>query len=174
MRCVAFMRNVNQGQRGHPSTADILAGFADAGCPDVQTFASNGTIVFDSDDAAAAVDAAAEAIAARSGHEREIRWMPLSDLYAIVVEHGATPEPRRHEFTLHGGGAIDPQNPDVMTVTMQNRCSIVDAGYGWALVRNDVEGQGHATLALERITDTRATSRGLPTLVRLVSHFVSS
>lgn len=174
MRSVAFMRNVNQGQRGHPTTADILAGFADAGCPDAQAFQSNGTIVFDADDPAAAVDAAADAIAARSGHERRILWMPLSDLAAIVVVHGATAEPRRHEFTLHGGGAIDAQDPDVMSVTVQNRCSIVDAGYGWALVRNDVDGQGHATPTLERLTGTRATSRGLPTLVRLVSRFVSS
>lgn len=30
MRCVALMRNVNQGQRGHPSTADVVGGFADA------------------------------------------------------------------------------------------------------------------------------------------------
>ena len=44
MRCVAFLRNVNQGQRGHPSTADIIAGFADAGCPDVELFQSNGTV----------------------------------------------------------------------------------------------------------------------------------
>ncbi|MCR2763794.1 hypothetical protein NQ152_09770 [Microbacterium sp. zg.B48] len=41
------MRNVNQGQRGHPSTDAILAGFADAGCPDAVTFQSNGTILFD-------------------------------------------------------------------------------------------------------------------------------
>ena len=38
MRCVAFLRNVNQGQRGHPSTADIVAGFADAGCHDAEKF----------------------------------------------------------------------------------------------------------------------------------------
>ena len=107
MRCVAFMRNVNQGQRGHPSTSDIVAGFADAGCADIRTFQSNGTIVFDSDEPAAVVEQAADAIAARSGHEREILWIPLSELAAVVDEHGATPEPRRFELTLHGGAVID-------------------------------------------------------------------
>lgn len=168
---MAFMRNVNQGQRGHPSTADIVAGFADAGCPDVQTFQSNGTILFDSDEPAEAVESAAEAVAARSGHDREILWIPLAVLVAVVDEHGATPEPRRYEFSLHRGGTVDGQDLDVTNLTSEHRCSIVDAGPGWALVRNDVEGEGHATPVLERLTGDRVTSRGLPTLIRLVSKF---
>jgi hypothetical protein len=171
MRCVAFLRNVNQGQRGHPSTADIVAGFADAGCPDALPFQSNGTVVFDSDEPAEAVASAAEAIAARSGHERDILWIPLSDLAAIVAEHEATPEPRGYEFTLHGGGTVDAQDPEVVSLAAQYRCTIVDAGPGWALVHNGVAGQGNATPMLERLTGGRATSRGLPTLVRLVARF---
>ena len=173
MRCVAFMRNVNQGQRGHPSTADIVAGFADAGCPDVQPFQSNGTIVFDADDPAETVATAAEAIAARSGQERDILCIPLADLIAIVDEHGATPDPRRYEFTLHRGATVDAQAPDAIALTTRARCAIVDAGPGWALIRNDVDGQGNATPVLERLTGDRATSRGLPTLLRLVSRFRS-
>ncbi len=167
------MRNVNQGQRGHPSTADIVAGFADAGCPDVQTFQSNGTILFDSDEPAEVVASAAEAIAARSGHERDILWIPLADLVSIVDEHGATHDPRGFEFTLHRGGTIDPDTPDAITLMARARCEIVDAGPGWALVHNDVEGQGNATPVLERLTGDRATSRGLPTLLRLVARFGS-
>jgi hypothetical protein len=171
MRCVAFMRNVNQGQRGHPATADILAGFADAGCPDAQTFQSNGTIVFDSDAPSAVVEQAADAIAMRSGYDREILWIPLSALAAVVDEHGATPEPRRFELTLHGGALLDPHDPLVVSRAAEHRCFLVDAGKGWALVRNDVEGEGHATPLLESLTGRRATSRGLPTVIRLVSRF---
>ena len=165
------MRNVNQGQRGHPSTADIVARFADAGCPEVQMFQSNGTIVFDSDDPAEVVASAAEAIAARSGQERDVLWIPLADLLAVVDAHGETPEPRRHEFTLHGGGTVDPQSADAVRLTALGSCAIVDAGPGWALVRNDVDGQGNATPVLERLTGTRASSRGLPTLLRLAARF---
>jgi hypothetical protein len=171
MRCVAFMRNVNQGQRRHPSTSDIVAGFADAGCADIQTFQSNGTIVFESDEPAAVVEQAADAVAARSGHEREILWIPLSELAAVVDEHGATPEPRRFELTLHGGALLDPHDPLVVSRAAEHRCSLTDAGKGWALVRNDVEGEGHATPLLESLTGRRATSRGLPTVIRLVSRF---
>jgi len=171
MRCIAFMRNVNQGQRGHPSTSDIVAGFADAGCPDIQTFQSNGTILFDSDEPASAVEQAGDAVAARSGHEREILWIPLSELAAIVDEYGATPEPRRFEFTLHHGAIIDPNDAGVISRATDHRCAIVDAGEGWALVRNQVEGEGHATPVLESLTGRPATSRGLPTVIRLVSRF---
>jgi uncharacterized protein (DUF1697 family) len=171
MRCVALMRNVNQGQRGHPTTADILAGFADAGCPDAQTFQSNGTIVFDSDAPSAVVEQAADAIAVRSGHDREILWIPLSELAAVVDQHGVTPEPGRFEFTLYSGANIDPHDARVMSRAREHRCSIVDAGKGWALVRNQVEGEGHATPVLESLTGRRATSRGLPTVLRLVARF---
>ncbi|GAA5100341.1 hypothetical protein GCM10025760_37530 [Microbacterium yannicii] len=171
MRCVAFMRNVNQGQRGHPSTSDIVAGFADGGCPRVQTFQSNGTILFDSDEPASVVEQAMDAVAARSGHERQILWIPLSELAAIVDEYGATPEPRRFEFTLHSGAIIDADDAEVISRATDHRCSIVDAGEGWALVRNQVEGEGHATPVLESLTGRPATSRGLPTVIRLVSRF---
>lgn len=171
MRCVAFLRNVNQGQRGHPSTADIVDGFADAGCPDITMFQSNGTVLFESDDPAGTVVSAAEAIAARSGHDRDVLWIPFADLVAIVDQHRATPEPRRHEFTLHRGGTVDSSHPDALALETRAQCAIVDAGPGWALVRNDVDGQGNATPLLERLTGDRATSRGLPTLIRLVDRF---
>lgn len=171
MRCVALMRNVNQGPRGHPSTTDILAGFADAGCHGATTFQSNGTIVFDSDQPTDAVALAAEAIAARSGHDREIRWTPLADVLALVAQHGGIDEPRRMEFTLHGGSVIDPDDPEVTRLASEHRCAIVDSGRGWALIRNDVQGEGHATPVVERLTGTRATSRGLPTMIRLAARY---
>jgi uncharacterized protein (DUF1697 family) len=171
MRCVAFMRNVNQGQRGHPATADILAGFADAGCSDAQTFQSNGTIVFDSDAPSAVVEQAADAIAVRSGYDREILWIPWSELRAVVDEHGATPEPPRFELTLHSDTIIDRDDVRVVSCATEHRCSIVDAGQGWALIRNDVQGEGHGTPLLESLTGRPATSRGLPTVIRLIARF---
>ena len=173
MRCVALLRNVNQGQRGHPSTIDILAGFADAGCPDAITFRSNGTVLFESRSPRKVLDAATQAIAARSGVGRDIFWVPFDTVVSVVEAHGGADEPRRREFTLHGGGTIDLEDPDVEAEADRNRCRIVDAGSGWALVRNDVEGEGHATPLLESLTSGPATSRGLPTLVRLIDRFGS-
>lgn len=174
MRCVAFLRNVNQGQRGHPSTADILAGFADAGCRDAVPFQSNGTIVFESEDPAAVIEKVVPSIAARTGLERDAFWIPFDALVAVVDAHAPTPDPHRHEFTLHGDDRIDRADPDVIREAAHRRCEIVATGPGWALTRNERDGDGNATPVIERLTGGRATSRGLPTLVRLVDRFAEA
>ena len=171
MRCVAFLRNVNQGQRGHPSTADIMAAFADAGCLDAVPFQSNGTVVFEADDPPAVAETVVASIAARSGLDRDVFWIPFDDLVAVVDAHGTVPDPRQHEFTLHSGGTIDPADPEVVSEAAVRRCEIVDAGAGWALTRTQREGEGHATPTVEQLVGERASSRGLPTLVRLVDRF---
>ncbi|NYE19425.1 DUF1697 domain-containing protein [Microbacterium immunditiarum] len=171
MRCVAFMRNVNQGQHGHPSSDDIRAGFADAGCPDAVTFQSNGTILFESDAAAKVIAKAEASIAARSGYAREIYWTPLDTLVEVASRYGAVRDPRRFEFALHGGGTIDTNDADATAEADRNRCELVDSGRGWALVRNKIEGEGHATPTIESITGTRASARGLPTVERFVARF---
>ena len=171
MRYVAFLRNVNQGQRGHPATADIMAGFADAGCLDAVPFQSNGTVVFGADVPAAVADTVFATVAARTGLERDVFWIPFDDIAAVVEEHGAMADGGGFECTLHRGDVLDPEDPDVVHAASTRRCAIVDAGPGWALVRNDVAGEGHATPTVEHLTGGLASSRGLPTLVRLVSRF---
>jgi uncharacterized protein (DUF1697 family) len=171
MRCIALLRNVNQGQRGHPSTADILAAFADAGCSDAVPFQSNGTLLFHSDEPAEVTATVTASIEARTGLERDCFWIPFTVLVEVVDAHGATSEPRRYEFTLHRGATIDPADSRVTEQAAARRCRIVDAGPGWTLTRNDREGEGNATPVIEGLTAGRATSRGLTTLVRLVDRF---
>jgi hypothetical protein len=171
MRCVAFLRNVNQGQRGHPSTADILAGFADAGCPDAVPFQSNGTVLFDAEHPADALETVVASIAAHSGLERDGFWLLLAEIVRVVDVHGASPAPRRYEFTVHGGGTIDTAEPAVVESAAFRRCEIVDSGAGWTLTRNQRDGEGNATPVIEQVTGGPASSRGLPTLVRLVDRF---
>jgi uncharacterized protein (DUF1697 family) len=173
VRHIAFLRNVNQGQRGHPSTADILAAFADAGAHDAVAFQANGTVLFTADHPQTAVDDAMAALAARSGVEREGFWMPLLRLTAIVEAHAIEPDAARRELTLHGGGELDPEDPEVVRVASHRRCRIVDAGEGWIVSINDRDRESNATPVAELLTGTRATSRGLPTLVRLIDRFAA-
>jgi len=171
VRWVALLRNVNQGQRGHPSTADIRAGFDDAGCRNVELFQSNGTVVFDADDPVEAGERASAAIAARSGHAREVFSIGLASLAETVDRHRDAGHLRQYEFTLHGGGHLDPTAADVRKEADRHRCEIVDSGPGWAVVHNRIDGEGHATPVLESLTAGPATSRGLPTLTRLIRRF---
>jgi uncharacterized protein (DUF1697 family) len=173
MRCVAFLRNVNQGQRGHPSTADIMAAFENAGCLNPLPFQSNGTVVFQADDPAAVTDAVSAWIAEHAGLEREVFWIPFDDLVAVVEAHSTASHPHRHEFTLHGGGAIV-VDPEVRREAAHRRCEIVDTGPGWALTRNERDSDGNATPVIERLTGGPASSRGLPTIVRLVDRFAEA
>lgn len=171
MRYVAFLRNVNQGQRGHPSTADIVGAFADAGCPGAVLFQSNGTVLFEAEDPALVLETVIASIAARTGLERDAFAMAFDELGAVVDARRAAAAARRFELTLHHGDVIDRRSRDVIEQAAVRRCVVVDAGRGWALVRNEREGEGNATPVIERLTDGHASSRGLPTLLRLVDRF---
>ncbi|MCR2826731.1 DUF1697 domain-containing protein [Microbacterium sp. zg.Y909] len=168
---VGLLRNVNQGQRGHPSTADILAAFADAGVPDAVTFQSNGTVVFRADDPAAVVADAVRALEARTGLRRAGCALPLPEIARIVDAHAEQPDANRREVSFHAGGRIDPDDAELARVAAHRRCRVVDAGEGWVVSVNEREGDGNATPTIEEATGEPATSRGLPTLVRLVARF---
>jgi uncharacterized protein (DUF1697 family) len=168
VRSVAFLRNVNQGQRGHPSTTEIADAFAAAGADEIELFQSNGTVLFAADDPEVVLDRAVAALAAASGHEREAYGMPLAELARIVDAHAAAVDAGRRELTLHGGGTIDLDAPDVVAQAARVRCVIVDAGPGWIVSTNERDRESNATPLAQRLTGTPATSRGLPTLVRLV------
>ncbi|MFC3623322.1 DUF1697 domain-containing protein [Microbacterium aurantiacum] len=169
-RFVAFLRNVNQGQRGQPTTDDIRGAFDDAGCRDIRTFQSNGTVLFDADDPASVVQVAEVAVAVRSGHAREIFWIPLARLAEIAeIPHADTPG--LYEVTLHDGGTITADSGEIADQAGRRRCALVASGDGWALVRNDVAQQGNATPLIETLTGGRASSRGLPTVIRLIDRF---
>jgi uncharacterized protein (DUF1697 family) len=176
VRVVAFFRNVNQGQRGHPATSDLLAAFADAGCDDAVTFQSNGTVVFPdaaADRAVQTAHAVQDALAARAGVEREIFVMPLDQVAELVEAHAREPDAARRELTLHGGGILDLSDASVAREAARRRCRRVAAGPGWTIAINERDRESNATPTVERLTSGPATSRGLPTLIRLVDRFAT-
>lgn len=168
MRHVAFVRNLNQGQRGHVSTADLVAAFLDAGCHDPVPFQSNGTVVFGGDPALA--HDAMDALAARTGVEREVFTRALDELRDIATRHGDAPDSGRRELTLHGGHALvlDAQTEHEAA---RRRCRVLDSGSGWVVTLNERDRESNATPVIERLTGHPATSRGLPTLSRLIARF---
>ncbi|SDG21815.1 DUF1697 domain-containing protein [Klenkia brasiliensis] len=168
MRHVAFVRNLNQGQRGHATTADLLAAFADAGCRHPHAFRSNGTVVLEGDPRSA-LDAM-DLLAARTGVAREVFVLPLDQVAAVVAEHGDAPDAARREFTLHAPVTID-LDERTRQQAARRRCRILQTGHGWAVTVNERDRESHATPVVERLTGAPASSRGLPTLVGLVDRF---
>lgn len=168
MRYVAFVRNLNLGQRGHVSTADLIGAFSDAGCHDVTSFQSNGTVVFRGEPDLA-VDAMS-ALAARTGVVREVFVLALRTLAGLVAAHRVADDAARRELTLHAPITIA-RNDETQHEAARRRCAILDTGRGWTITKNERDRESNATPVVERVTGTPATSRGIPTLARLVDRF---
>ena len=166
MRYVAYLRNVNQGQRGHPSTAMIRDAFAAAGCHDVTTFQSNGTVVFGATEPDAVV-ADALAMLDSLGYPTHGFVMPAPELAEIARAYAAAPEVSRMELTLHGGAAIDLDEDEVERAAAHRRCRFVASGPGWVVSVNERERESNATPVVEQVTGGPATSRSIGTVVRL-------
>ncbi|MGC0368254.1 DUF1697 domain-containing protein [Microbacterium sp. SLBN-111] len=165
MRHVAFVRNLNHGQRGHVTTAELVEAFEEAGCHDPAPFQSNGTVVFEGD-AECAQDAAL-VLAARAGVGREIFTLTLDEVGAIVSDHAPAPDAARRELTLHAGKRIA-LDATAQAEVGRRRCVLLDTGVGWTVALNERHRESNATPVLERLTGAPATSRGIPTLARLI------
>ncbi|MBX9470394.1 DUF1697 domain-containing protein [Microcella sp.] len=176
MRHVALLRNVNVGQKGNPTTAQILAAFVDAGLTDAQTYQSNGTVVFSAaaDAAEPLAQDAVVALARATGLEREVFTRSLESLQPVVEQHGYAPDARLRELTLHDGPALRSDDLAVLDVERRARCTLLDSGPGWAVVLNHVPDQGNATPLVERLIGSPASSRGMPTIARLLEKFGES
>ncbi|MDF2991527.1 MAG: hypothetical protein K0S37_2041 [Microbacterium sp.] len=168
MRHVAFVRNLSQGQRGHVSTADLVATFLEAGCQNPTPFQSNGTLVFEGD-AALAADALST-LAARTGVTREVFTLGLDEVADIVAAHRDADDAARRELTLHAPMTIA-LDERTTAEAGRRRCAVVASGPGWTVTRNERDRESQATPVIERLTGAPATSRGIPTLIRLIDRF---
>lgn len=168
---VAFFRNVNQGQRGHPSTADLVAAFDAAGAPGATPFRSNGTVLFDADDPFRAIAGAAAWLDAGSVYHGTIFTRTVDFVAGLVDRHSTGGEAHRRELTIFAEEAEVADSLAALQAASDRRCAIIDHGPGWAVVENDADRQSNGTPTLEAILARPATSRGLPTLIALVDRF---
>ncbi|TQK18828.1 uncharacterized protein DUF1697 [Microbacterium sp. SLBN-154] len=129
MLSVAFLRNVNQGQRGHPSTAMIVEAFVSAGIDDAMPFQSNGTVVFEAADADGIVADVVGMLGAR-GFPRDCFVMPASDLAAIARDWEGSPTLSRMELTVHSGGTLDINHQLATHEAERRRCRMMASGPG--------------------------------------------
>jgi len=156
MTSVAFFRNLNQGQRGNPTTAALLEALGAAGARDLRPVRGNGTVLFTSADPEATAAAARASLAPWDDvvFVRESAW--LAELL------GAAMPDDRTEITLFDPSVTAPPQRG-------KRCEIVSSGPGYAVVLNDSARQSDGTPTVERMLGVPATSRGVPTLRRVVA-----
>jgi uncharacterized protein (DUF1697 family) len=163
---VAFFRNLNQGQRNSPTGAALVEGFVRCGAIDVATFQGNGTVTFHATHPERCVADVIEILAAESpwrdvAFVRSLHW-----LAAIVngVETHMDIDPRCGELSFFDESA---SVGDRLPIEGK-RCHVVSGGAGFVFTVNERPDESNATPTIERIIHGPATSRGMPTLVRLV------
>jgi hypothetical protein len=161
MPWVAFFRNLNQGQRGSPSSQALADALRDAGADRVTLVRGNGTAVFTADDPVATAQRAAGALSPWADRVFVRDWVWLKQLVGgiDVALDGRT------EVTLFDDVELNEAIPIRGT-----GCTIVAAGEGFALVENDEERRSNGTPTVERLLGAPATSRGISTLRRVVPH----
>jgi uncharacterized protein (DUF1697 family) len=160
-RHVAFFRNLNVGQRGSPSTQQILDAFAAAGATDATSFRSNGTVVFTSSSPAHTRDRVCSLLIQQTdwcdvAPVRPARWvLDLADRLADVEGNAEVAfYDGRHDFP-----EALPWRPE------SGRLTVVAADRRHAIAVDDEPRTSYATSVLERLLDLRVTSRGAATVL---------
>ena len=164
MLSVAFFRNLNQGQRGDPTSTQLLEAFSQSGAKDVLPFQSNGTVLFDSPLPQECMnDAVARLVTSSPWNDvafmRSAEWL-VAYLTALALDQSAF---TRAELSLFD----ESRSPIEHLPLAGKRCMVVSGGFGFALTENERAGESNATPSLERALDVKVTSRSLLTLSRL-------
>lgn len=160
-RHVAFFRNLNLGQRGSPTTQQVLDAFAEAGAGDVTSVRVNGTVVFASSSPARVRDEVCSLLVLRTdwcdvAPVRSARWVhDLADHLADVDGNAEVAfYDGRHDFP-----EPLPWRPSA------GRLTVVHADRRHAIAVNDEPRTSYATPELERLLGLRVTSRGAATVL---------
>jgi uncharacterized protein (DUF1697 family) len=164
-RHVAFFRNLNVGQRGSPSTQQILDTFTEAGATEVASVRSNGTVVFTSSSPARTRDRVCSSLILHTdwcdvAPVRSGRWvLDLAERLAGVEGNAEVAfYDGRHDFP-----EALPWRPE------SGRLTVVAADRRHAIALNDEPRTSYATPALERLLELRVTSRGAATVLAVAA-----
>jgi uncharacterized protein (DUF1697 family) len=162
-RHVAFFRNLNLGQSGSPTRAQLLEAFKDAGAVEVASFQVNGTVAFTSTSPARTGDRARAWLVRHTDWNdvapvRSRAW--LVDLAARLNEVEGNAEVAFFDLRRDFPKPL-PWRPAT------GRLTVVAADRRHAIAVNDEERRSFATPTLERLLGVPVTSRGAGTVLRL-------
>ncbi len=165
VRSVAFFRNLNLGQGTSPTRSQLLDAFADAGINTASSFQVNGTVVFEATDPQALADDVARRLAPVCGYADAVLVRPLAWLAGLHLD----PLPAGTELSLFDG----PESfPEVLPWRApRGDVTILRADGLHAVSANDDPRRSNGTPVLERRLGVPVTSRGVPTIQRLLARF---
>lgn len=183
MKVVAFIRNLNVGQKGFPSRGQLLAAFLAAGAHNAVSFQSNGTVVAEVEEGVRLEllrDGAGEYLRAECGFGEAIFVRELAAIRAAVDEDpyagigaagiDSTEYPHRYVSYYEYAGDL----AGVFPLESAKGDCLVFRGTGQEAysVAKEIRGvSGYPTPLLEKRLQVPATTRSWATLVRLVGRF---
>jgi uncharacterized protein (DUF1697 family) len=178
MKVVAFVRNINVGQKGFPSRPQLEQAFLAAGARSAMSFQSNGTVVAEVEDGMRLEllgDGAGEYLRAECGFGEAIFVRELAAIRAAVGEDpyaGIEDTGYPHRYVSYYDYAGDPAG--MFPLASAKGDCLVFAGTGQEAysVAKEIRGvSGYPTPLLEKRLGVPVTTRSWTTLVRLVGRF---
>jgi hypothetical protein len=164
---VAFFRNLNLGQRrSHsPTRLQLLDAFERAGATTATSFQVNGTIVFETDqDPQALADEVVRLLTPVCGYDDIVCVRPVDRLRELDLED----VPANAEVSFFDGPDPFPE-PLPWDAPPRGGLTVVQADGRHAISVNDLERTSGATWVLETLLGVPVTSRGVPTMRRLLA-----
>jgi uncharacterized protein (DUF1697 family) len=174
---VVFYRNMNLGHPKSPDRALLEGALRDAGAVSVQSFQTNGTVVFETGrkDARKVVEQAAHQLTEQSGYRDAAFVRPLENLTAVLnrspFEGHRDERTYRETFTFFDGGK--PFGAELPWTNPRDDVDIISIEEGLALsvIRKSRGTAGSPTAELEKRLEVPATTRTAGTVERLVRTF---
>ncbi len=168
---VALFRNLNLGHPGSLTGDELIEAFGGPGA--ASGFQTNGTVVFQTMDAAVAATEARRRLA-EAGYRQDCVIRSLEQLRGIVEEAAAVPVPADvyrvlvSFFDVPESPVVD-DPPPLRSRDGLVEVSVLAPGHAISLCWKPGSTAGNATALLERLLGTPVTTRTLGTLERLVA-----
>jgi hypothetical protein len=163
---VAFFRNLNLGQsRSHsPTRPQLLEAFAQAGATSAVSFQTNGTVIFTPGRRSPQrlAERAVALLTPVCGYADMVAARPVDWLHELDLDD----VPDHAEVSFFGGP--DPFPEQLPWAPPGRGLVVIRADSRHAVSINDPEGSSGATWVLEDRLGVKVTSRGVPTMRRLL------
>jgi hypothetical protein len=159
---VAFFRNLNLGQGSSPTRTQLVEAFTRAGATSVLSFQVNGTVAFDAPSPQIGGEVV-DRLTPVCGYADAVLVRPLAWLRDLELDGF----PDGAEISLYDGPPVFPE--PLPWLPPRGDLAVVRADALHAVSVNDLPGSSNATPVLERRLGVPVTSRGLPTVLRLLA-----
>ncbi|WP_183643749.1 DUF1697 domain-containing protein [Neomicrococcus lactis] len=174
MKYVALFRNLNLGQKGSPSSGELLDAF---GGPEVATnFQTNGTVVFETTDLESTKNLVKTRLA-ESGYLQSFSVLTLEEMAEFAAQAPQV-DPAGNVYRVMASFFDAPEEPQI-ALPLRSKNNLVEVrsisrNHAWSLTWKPNSSVGNVTGLLEEHLGVPVTSRTASTVGRLVKKFSDS